>query len=354
MKKEIGKGRKNLFCLFLGMWLAFSITQPVQAQWAVSVVNDTSPTTFQMLQQMAQQLAAQTSISVDAKASKLAQVAEYIKTAQRWVETVNFWSNQILGDIRRFTSLKGILSTVESQLGLSDDALKALRDVGEIIRGAFTLKNSFLSLVRTRLQMIESLERRARQGIFNPQADLQDLEDYLRYSIGKQAGATLASRQRLSEIDPLIERLTYDLQKVRAERAAKQKELDGINQQLGRENSLSSRPRVVTVDQNGNSNSTPGDNRTSLSPEAVQTLTLRAGQLEAQIQELSKRETELINEIQARYEAMQKNYTSAYLQGRYWQSVLQGWDKFEEVKRREIENLIDTYEATPNSTPIIP
>ena len=150
------------------------------------------------------------------------------------------------------------------------------------------------------------------------------------------------------------ERLTYDLQKVRAERTAKQKELDGINEQLGRETSLQSRPRIATVDENGQSTTTFDNNRQSLSPDAVNTLTLRAGQLEEQIARLIEQEQKLVNEIQERYEAIQKNYTSAYLKGRYWDSVLKGYESFDQVKKRELENLIDTYGlATPSGTPII-
>ena len=129
---------------FFGMWMTFVITQPVTAQFTVNINSDTSPTTFTMIQQMAHQLAMQTSIAADTKEGKIHTLLEYVKTAQRWVQTVEFYTTQIVGDIKRFTSLKGILSTVERQLGLSDDTLKALRDIGEIIRGAFTLKNSFL------------------------------------------------------------------------------------------------------------------------------------------------------------------------------------------------------------------
>lgn len=336
---------------FFGMWMAFVLTQPVSAQFSVHINSDTSPTTFQIIQQMTQQIAMQTSIATDAKASKIGQIAEYVKTAQRWIETVNHYTNQIIGDIKRFTSLKGVLSTVEKQLGLSDDTLKALKDIGDIIRGSFTLKNNFLSLIRTRLSMIESLERRARAGIFNPSADLEDLEEYLRYSIGREAGATLATREKLAQSDPLIERLTYELQKVRAERTAKQKELDGINEQLRSEGALASRPRVVGVDDNGQSTTVFDESRRSLSPEAVQTLTLRAGQLEEQIARLVEQEQKLLDEIQQRYESIQKYYDSAYLKGRYWNSVIQGWNDFETVKKREIENMIDTYgNTTPPET----
>ena len=339
----------------LGMLLALLLTQPVTGQFTVNINSDTSPTTFQGLQLMGQQLASQVNIATDSKQSRISQALEHIKTAQRWIESVEQYTNMILGNVRRFTSLKGILTTVEKTLGLSDDTLKALRDVGEVIRGAITLKNSFISLVRTRLQMIESLAARARNGIFNPEADLRDLEEYLLYSLGREAGARLASRQRLAEIDPLIERLTYELQKVRAERAAKITEYTNIKAQLDREGGLLANARAAGVDGNGASTTVFGNNRQSLSPEAVQTLTLRAGQLEQQIAWYDEQERKLMDELQARYEEMQKNYTSAYLKGRYWQSVIQGWEALDEVKQRELENMIDGYgNGSPSGTPAIP
>ncbi|HLM61136.1 MAG TPA: hypothetical protein VK308_10045 [Pyrinomonadaceae bacterium] len=343
--------KTKLFGFFFGMWMAFTLTIPVSAQWTVHVNSDTSPTTFQMLQQMGSQLAAQSSIATATNSSKVAQALEYVKTAERWIATVEQYTTQIMGDVRRFTSLKGIMSTVEKQLGLSDDTLKALADIGEIIRGSFTVKNQFLSLVRTRLSMIESLERRARSGIFNPQADLQDMEEYLRYSIGREAATRVATFVKLKETDPLLERLNYELEKVRAERAAKQKELDSINQQLGREGGLSTRPRVAGSDQDGNSTTSFDGSRQSLSPEAVSTLTARASSLEEQIQKLVEQEQKLVNEIQERYESIQKNYDSAYLKGRYWSSVIDGWNDFDVIKREELENMIDLYGTTGGTNP---
>lgn len=343
---------KKIMSVFFGMWVSFVVTQPLTAQWTVAVLSDTSATTFAQLANQTKQIALQTENLFDSKTMSFKTVAEYIKQAERWLQTVEHFTNSIIGDIKRFTSLKGILGTVEKQLGLSDDTLKALRDIGDIIRGAFTLKNNFISLIRTRLSMIESLEARARKGIFNPSQDLKDLEEYLRYSIGREAAVTLATRQKLAEIDPLIERLTYELQKIRAERAAKQKELDSINQQLGRESSLQAQSRTAGVDENGNSTTVFDESRQSLSPEAVQTLTLRAGQIESQIADLDKQEQKLLAEIQERYESLQKKFESAYLKGRYWNSVLQGWQDLEVVKKKEIEKMIDTYGTNQSTTPV--
>jgi hypothetical protein len=377
MKMINKKLKTKLFGFFFGMWMAFTLTQPVTAQWTTWQVGDSSPTTFaqlniiaaQLLTQNAQltaqsaqlatqnaQLAAQGTIATATTGSKIAQALEYIQTANRWIAQVEQYTNLITSNIRRFTSLKGILQTVEKQLGLSDDTLKALADVGEIIRGAFTLKNNFLSLVRTRLRMLESLEARARDGIFNPRADLEDLEEYLRYSIGREAATRVATLERLKETDVLLERLTYELGQVRAKRVAKQEELHNINIQLGREGSLATRPRVAGVDSEGSSTTVFDSSRQSLSAEAVQTLTLRAGQLEEQIESLIAREQELVNQIAERFEEIQGVYDSAYLKGNYWTSVMNGWKDFDIIQTEELENLVDIYGRTPSpaGTPLPP
>ena len=104
--------------VFFGMWMSFIITQPITAQWTVAVVSDTSATTFTQLANQTKQIALQTNQLFDQKTMSLKTVAEYIKQAERWLQTVEYFTNSIIGDIKRFTSLKGILTTVEKQLGL--------------------------------------------------------------------------------------------------------------------------------------------------------------------------------------------------------------------------------------------
>jgi chaperonin cofactor prefoldin len=51
-----------------------------------------------------------------------------------------------------------------------------------------------------------------RAGIFNPQQDLQDLEEYLKDSIGRSSEDTVANIERLANADNEFERLRYELQ----------------------------------------------------------------------------------------------------------------------------------------------
>jgi hypothetical protein len=328
--------------VILGWIIGFLVAQPMFAQFGVAVVSDTSPTTIAQIQNQATQIGIQSNIAVDSKQSRIQDYLEYVKEAERWLDTVKHYSDVVIGNVRRFTSLKGIMGFVEQELGLSTDTLKALADVGELIRSVYALKNQFLSLIRTRLTMISNLERRAREGIFNPSADLQDLEDYLQNSIGRSAAATVATREKLAEYDDELELWTTQLQEVRAELAAKHKELKTVQQQLQNEGGLSTNPRQTGANEDGSPTQTSGG-RNSMSSDGVSTLTIRAGQLEQQISDLKKRESELMDKIKQRYEEHHARFDNSYYTAKQWKATLDGWEVFSDTKKQETINMIDHY-----------
>lgn len=328
----------------LGWIIGFLVAQPLFAQFGVVVVGDTSPTTIAQMQQQAQQTVLQTSVAVDAKESRIQTYLEYVKEAQRWIDTVKHYSETVIGNARRFTSLKGIMGFAEKQIGLSTDSLKALADVGELIRGVYTLKNQFQSMIRTRLAMIINLDRRARSGIFNPTADLQDLEDYLQNSVGRSAKATLATREKLAEHDNELELWTHQLEEIRAQIALKESELKKIQDELQKEGSLSQDARQTQAGEDGAPTDTgTGAARVSLSAEKITALTSRTGQLESQIIELRKQEAELIDKIKKRFDEHHARFDDSFYTAKKWQQTLDGWQMFSDTKKQEIRNMIDHY-----------
>ena len=330
--------------IVLGWVIGFLVAQPMFAQFGgpVAVVSDTAPTTITQIQNQATQIAIQGNIAADSKQSRIQDYLEYVKEAERWMQTVQHYSDLVVSNVRRFTSLKGIMGFVEQELGLSTDTLKALADIGELIRSVHTLKNQFLSLIRTRLTMIANLERRAREGIFNPSADLQDLEDYLQNSIGRSAAATVATREKLAEYDDELELWTTQLQEIRAELAVKYKELKSVQEKLQSESGLSTNPRQTGANEDGSPTQTTGG-RNSMSADGVATLTIRAGQLEQQISDLKKRESELLDKIKQRYEEHHARFDNSYYTAKQWKATLDGWQVFSDTKKQEIINIIDHY-----------
>lgn len=358
----------------LGWFIGFMVAQPLFAQFfpaPVWVIGDTSPTSLAKLQQQVQQTLIQTSIAFQQTAqtglqttiaaetttSRIQTYLEYIQTAQRWLDTVKHYADVVISNVRRFTTLKGIMGFVEKELGLSTDTLKALADVGELIRSMYTLKNQFLSLIQTRLAMIVNLETRARQGIFNPSADLNDLENYLQNSIGRSAAATVATREKLAEYDNELELWTHQLEQIRAQIAEKETKLKQIQTELENEANLSLEARETGADVDGNP-TTAGSGRISLSSDKVLTLTIHAGQIESQLQDLRKQEAELVDKIKTRYDEHHARFDNSYYTAKRWRKTLDGWQAFSDTKRQEITNIIDNYGGdgtvvviTPTPTP---
>jgi predicted nucleic acid-binding Zn-ribbon protein len=102
-------------------------------------------------------------------------------------------------------------------------------------RGVFLLKNQLEALVVTRIRAIKAIDSRIRNGILDPQADLQDFEEYLRDSIGRSSQDTVANMERLARMDNQLERLYYDLQMARARRAGAEAEKTAAQKNLDKE-----------------------------------------------------------------------------------------------------------------------
>jgi primase-polymerase (primpol)-like protein len=60
---------------------------------------------------------------------------------------------------------------------------------------------------------VMNIEQRLRNGIFDPEADRRDFEEYLRSGIGRTAQDTQAEVERLQKMDNQLERIIYDHQR---------------------------------------------------------------------------------------------------------------------------------------------
>jgi chromosome segregation ATPase len=78
--------------------------------------------------------------------------------------------------------------------------------------------------------MIKRIDDRLRNGIFDPEADLRDLDEYHRNSIGRSSQDTIANRERLARMDNQLELWQRELklkQKTKAWVEGRQKETQG-------------------------------------------------------------------------------------------------------------------------------
>ncbi len=145
--------------------------------------------------------AAQAQWAVFDASNYAAKLEEMQKELDRWMKTVEHYTRMYDKAVQQVTSLGGIQQLVAS-----------VAEIGKAVRQIYQLKRQIESMVQCRIRAIRSLDSRLKAGIFNPQQDLQDLEEYLRDSIGRSSQNTIANIERLANADNEFERLRYELQ----------------------------------------------------------------------------------------------------------------------------------------------
>ncbi len=133
------------------------------------------------------------------------------------------------------TNLKGILRTADELLSQDKRLRSLMSNWGQVIRLTFRVKNQLANLITGNIRAIANMERRLRNGIFDPEADKRDFEEYLRYGIGRTAQDTESELERLKRMDNQFERLEHDHQvaadnsaQLQAWLAAKKEELERL------------------------------------------------------------------------------------------------------------------------------
>jgi DNA repair exonuclease SbcCD ATPase subunit len=147
---------------------------------------------------------------------KLQDMAEQL---DHWMKTVQHYSDMYDKAVKQVTSLGGILTTIDTQLARNKDLVASIAEIGKTVRQVYQLKRQLENMIQCRIRAVRSLESRLRAGIFDPQQDLNDLEEYLRDSIGRSSQDTIANSERLANADNEFERLRYELQLAYGRRA---------------------------------------------------------------------------------------------------------------------------------------
>lgn len=145
------------------------------------------------------------------------QVQKKLEEAQRYIQTFD-------NLVKQLTTLKGVLGQAEELVAKQRYAITTMSNIGRTVRASFQLKDQLQAIVITRLNMLKSIDDRLQRGIFDPEADKRDLEEYLRTSIGRSSQDTVANLERLQKMDNVLERMVYEQTKAQAELARVEKE----------------------------------------------------------------------------------------------------------------------------------
>ena len=147
------------------------------------------------------------------------QLKNKVEELNRWLETVNQYTRIYENAVGQLTNLKGILRTADEFLAQDKRLRSFVNNWGQIIRLSFLIKNQVVNLITGNLRALANMAGRLRRGLFDPEADKRDFEDYLRNGIGRTAQDTESELERLKKMDNQFERLEYDHQ-IAAEKAA--------------------------------------------------------------------------------------------------------------------------------------
>ena len=154
------------------------------------------------------------------------QIERQIEEANRWLERVRQYSAEINKLAEQLSTMKGVLGQAEKLVLHNDNLTRTMAQIGQTVRDVFALKRAIETLVITRLNMIKSIKTRLMSGIFDPDADLRDFEDYLRNSIGRQEQDKIATLNRIAMFDATLARLYHDLQTAEARQAGAAAEMN--------------------------------------------------------------------------------------------------------------------------------
>ena len=180
--------------------------QPAQAQWTVF-----DPTQYAL------------------------QVQKKLEEATRWVETVKHYTTMVDKAIQQLSTMQGVLHTVDEELARNVRLARLLASVGQIVRGSYQLKRQLEGMVTYRIAMLKNIDDRLRNGIFNPEADLNDLENYFKYTLGRSSQDTVARLDKQARNDSQLESWCVRLAQVRTAMVAAHKTLLDAVEQLDAE-----------------------------------------------------------------------------------------------------------------------
>ena len=145
------------------------------------------------------------------------QVAKKIDEAARWVETINHYIQMYENAVRQYekmvesvTNLRGILDKVDEQIMRHKQLITTYATLGRLIQGTFELKKRIEATITSQIHSVVNIARRLKNGIFDMDADKRDLDDFLRFSIGRSADAEMANLERLAKLDSELERMLFD------------------------------------------------------------------------------------------------------------------------------------------------
>ena len=199
-------GRKSLFYRFtLGLFIGALIApaQPAQAQWTVY-----DPAAYAQ------------------------RVKVELRRIREWVDEIQRYQTMYTTAVQQLTTLRGVLQIADKQLARDRETARLTSDIADIIRGSNKLQNQVRSMVKYQVAALQQIDDRLRNGIFDPDKDIADLEEYLVYSMGRNSKQTIQLAIRAAQTDAQLNKWKTERQGVAEKLAKAQEQLQKLNARL--------------------------------------------------------------------------------------------------------------------------
>ena len=304
--------------IVIGVLVSLCLTPTVAlAQFGgpVTVVADTSPTTI--------------AVAANTGKSFLEDLKHNIEQAKKWLDEQEHRFAEVKQWEAELTNLTGILGKAEEMVANTDRYRKTIADLGQAIRGVFQLYAQVDNMVRRRIIALKNIDDRLRGGIFNMDANLSDLEEYIRNGLGRASEDRINNLERLAQLDIELQRWYEELQaclyKKMVAQQQQKKDQEALDAELAK-------PEAVRS----------GDTIKSAKDE-LPLLVSYIEQLDKRISEL----TSLIEERCKKYGTKMKDMTDF---ARQVEANQQAWREFLNVNQEALRQL-DDYQNTPSRRP---
>ena len=248
------------------------------------------------------------------------QVEKRVEEAARWVQTLDHYIRIYENAVRQLTTLTGVLKTAEQHLGFDKDMLTTISSIGKTIRTSFRVKRLVEGLVVGQVRALKEIDDRLRAGIFDPEADRRDLEEYLKNGIGRTSQDALANMERLEKMDNTIARAHYDIKRLSNNRAEAEEHIKQMQEQL---EVLKNCETCTEKDRE------------------IQALSVQIFQASQQQEQTNAQIEQLRQEITKRTEAIAEREEARLRFGSQVTTLIDGWKKLGEAKQRVWDKLRD-------------
>jgi hypothetical protein len=155
-----------------------------------------------------------------------------LKRALEWSEKVRQHQMLYTNAVQQLTTLGGILERVDEEMAKNKDLARLTNDISDIIRDSVKLKNQIENQTRYQIAALQRIDSRVRNGIFDPEQDLQDFEDYLMHSMGRNSKQTIRLAVNTANADAILRVWMDQRRELTKQRAEAYKQLDQLIKKL--------------------------------------------------------------------------------------------------------------------------